>query len=275
MNFLTKIFFSISRKSFYFFNKIYFNFFLKLKKSEKTYNKNIDFHNFYNEKFHNFKKKYNQYYHDIKEDKFKKMAIFTGIDLPAKNDGSNFNHGIILYKILDEFIKKKNNNFEIIEVGTARGYTSLCMSQAINDNNDNSKILSLDVIPNNKKFFQRTYLGNEKVSRSKILENFSNKLLENIIFLQSDTFSDLDKIVFHNLKFAFIDGEHNYKYLIKELNFCKNNMSDNGLIVVDDFNTSDFSEVVECVKKFSNENNYNLKIINYGDKSNFAVINKN
>ena len=88
-------------------------------------------------------------------------------------------------------------------------------------------------------------------------------------------FSDLDKIVFHNLKFAFIDGEHNYKYLIKELNFCKNNMSDNGLIVVDDFNTSDFSEVVECVKKFSNENNYNLKIINYGNKSNFAVINKN
>ena len=123
---------------------------------------------------------------------------------------------------MNQFIKENNFNFEILEIGTARGYTAMCMSEAINDNNDNSKIFSLDIISNKEKFFQRTFLGNYKVSRSEILKNFSHNLLKNITLIQSDTFSDLKKITFHNLKFAFIDGEHNFKYLIKELEFVRN-----------------------------------------------------
>lgn len=174
--------------------------------------------------------------------------------------------------MLNEFIKKNNNNFEILEIGTARGYTALCMSEAINNNKDNSKIFSLDVISNKKKFFQGTYLGNKKVSRFDILKNFSYELLKNIIFIQSDTFCDLEKITFHNLKFAFIDGEHNFKYLIKELEFCNNFLIKNGMLVVDDYSQENFSEVVKCVNFFVKKYNYDFEIIRYEINNNLAVL---
>ena len=272
MIFFKKLFFTIIRRLYYLINKLYFNFFLILKKKENTNNKNIDFEKFFEKKFFEFKNEYREIYNKINIEDFKKKAIISCIDLPAANDRSNFNHGIILCKLLDDYIKNNNKNFEILEVGSARGYTSLCMSQAIINNQDKSKIFSLDVIGNNNKFFQKTYIGNKKVSRSDILKNFSHELLKNIIFIQADTYSDLEKITFHNLKFAFIDGEHNFKYLSKELEFCNKFLLKDGLIIVDDYNEREFHEVIKCVNFFAKNCNYDLKIIKYGKNSNFAVL---
>ncbi len=275
MKFLKKLIFSLIRKNYYFFDKIYFNFFLFLKGEVQTNNTNEDFEEFFETRFLEFKNDYKEYYKTIEKEKFKNIAITSSIDLPASNDRSNFNHGIILHNLLDNFIKNNNRNFEILEIGTSRGYTSLCMSQALLDNKDSSKIISLDVIHNNKKFFQKTYLGNKKVSRLEILENISFELLKNINFIQADSYTDLKKIIFHNLRFAYIDGEHTFKYLIKELKYCNESLLKGGMIVVDDYNEKDFSDVVKCVHFFSDKYNYNLEIIKYGYDSNFAVLNKN
>lgn len=272
MNFFKKLFFSIIRRSYYLINKLYFNFFLILKKTEYTKNKNIDFEEFFEKKLLEFKQEYQEIYEKINVEDFKQKAIISCIDLPAADDRSNFNHGVILYTLLNDYIKENNNNFEILEIGSARGYTSLCMSQAIINNKDKSKILSLDVISNDSKFFQKTYIGNKKVSRSDILKNFSHELLKNIIFIQADTYSDLEKIAFQNLKFAFIDGEHNFKYLSKELEYCDRFLLKDGMIVVDDYNKEEFNEVIRCVNFFAKNFNYDLKIIKYGKLSNFAIL---
>lgn len=272
MNLFRKLFFSIIRRLYYLINNLYFNFFLILKKTEYTKNKNIDFEVFFEKKLLEFKEEYKEIYDKINIEDFKRKAIISCIDLPAADDRSNFNHGIILYTLLDDYLKKNNNNFEILEIGSARGYTSLCMSQAIINNNNNSKILSLDVIGNDSKFFQKTYIGNKRVSRFDILKNFSSELLKNIIFIKADTYSDLEKITFHNLKFVFIDGEHNFKYLSKELEYCDRFLLKDGLIVVDDYNEKEFNEVIKCVNFFAKNFNYDLKIIKYGKLSNFAIL---
>ena len=47
----------------------------------------------------------------------------------------------------------KFDEITILETGTARGYSSICMSKALNDRKQKGKIFTIDILPNNKKMY--------------------------------------------------------------------------------------------------------------------------
>ena len=60
-----------------------------------------------------------------------------------KQSELNYNHGKILYSLVSKYInnKKINNQcFTFIETGTARGFSSICISKALIDSEKNGKI---------------------------------------------------------------------------------------------------------------------------------------
>jgi predicted O-methyltransferase YrrM len=263
---MKKIIFSLLRRGFYFFNNYYFNFFSLLKTKYVTNNKKKDFINSYESKVKKYKSQFPEIYKNLDLKKFKRISVYTGITLPEP-DG-DFNFGALLHYILKNYLSDKKEEINILEIGTARGFSSLCMALALDGYKYPSKILTLDVISNDTDFFQKTFLGNKKISRKKILDKLPEKLVNKIIFLQGDSLSDLKKLYIKNINFCYLDAEHNRKYLKNEINFVKKFQKSGDIIVFDDYDYKNFPEVYEVVNEFIKNEPYEvvLKDLNHMHK---------
>ena len=50
-------------------------------------------------------------------------------------------------------LSKENKTINIVETGTARGFSSICMAKALSDSEFEGSIFTLDVLPHFKKMF--------------------------------------------------------------------------------------------------------------------------
>ena len=264
------IIFIILRKGFYFFNKYYFNFFHSLKKNYVSNNKKRDFIKSYKNRITKYKFKFPKIYKNLNLKIFKRISIYTGFTLPEP--GGDFNFGALLHYILKNYLKDKREEINILEIGTARGFSSLCMSLALNDYEYPSKIITFDVISNDSKIFQKTFLSNEKVSRKQILDKLPEDLVKKIIFFQGDSLSDLKKIYIKNINFCYLDGEHNRKYLENELNFVKNFQKVGDIIFLDDYDQKEFPEVYDTVNDFVKNECYEIILTDLNHIHKIAVL---
>ena len=115
-----------------------------------------------------------------------------------KNSELNFNHGRILYCLIRKYIQynleNNSKNITILETGTARGFSSLCMSKAINDSAISGRVITIDCISHNTKMFWGCIsdFDGEK-TRGELLSNWHEEL-SNIIFIHGWTTETLNKI---------------------------------------------------------------------------------
>ena len=71
-----------------------------------------------------------------------------------KKSTINYQHGRILYAELCNYIRNNSiSNIIILETGTARGFSSVCMSKAISDCKSVGEINTIDILPNNEKIY--------------------------------------------------------------------------------------------------------------------------
>ena len=68
----------------------------------------------------------------VNEKWFNNLALHTQTCI--KKSQLNFNHGRLIYSVLSKYIAeihdKENNPLTILETGTARGFSAICMSKA-------------------------------------------------------------------------------------------------------------------------------------------------
>ena len=87
--------------------------------------------------------------HSIEKKWLDALAFVTQI--VKKKSELNYSHGRALYSVLSNYLEEKKNqnykdNFKILETGTARGFSAICMSKALIDKKVNGKVLTIDVI---------------------------------------------------------------------------------------------------------------------------------
>jgi len=69
-----------------------------------------------------------------------------------KKSEINIDHGRLLYSVLSRFIKDKNiQDINIVETGTARGFSAICMCKSLIDLDVNGRIFSYDILPHTEK----------------------------------------------------------------------------------------------------------------------------
>ena len=67
-----------------------------------------------------------------------------------------FFHGRLLYSLLSSYISDlpdKYNDLKILETGTARGFSAICMAKALIDNKYPGFITTIDAIPHNQSIY--------------------------------------------------------------------------------------------------------------------------
>ncbi|MDB4861355.1 class I SAM-dependent methyltransferase, partial [Alphaproteobacteria bacterium] len=192
---------------------------------------------------------------------YHELALHTQV--VKKKSKLNYAHGRLLYSTLRKYIEdlKENNkipHLRIIETGTARGFSSLCMAKALNDSSCEGNIITLDVIPNNTKLYWNCIDDHEgKKTRLELLSKWSFLVNRFITFIEGDSANELRKISIDRINFAFLDGSHTYKDVISEFNHIKKQQLSGDIIFFDDYNKEKFPGIVKAVDKICSEENYN------------------
>ena len=184
------------------------------------------------------------------------LALSTQIVI--KKSKINIQHGKILYGLTNKILKKKNK-ICILETGTARGFSSVCMAKAINDSGKDGKIYTVDFLPHKKKMYWNCIRDIEgKQTRMDLLSNYKSEL-KRINFLEGFSKNVLKDLKVSRIHLAFLDSSHNYKDLKLEFDFVSKKQKKGDLILFDDYTPGLFDGVVKFITELSLLNTYNLK----------------
>ena len=203
------------------------------------------------------------------------LALFTQVVI--KPEELNFFHGRLLYSLLCEYIDKNkfyNNpskSLSVLETGTARGFSSVCMAKALNDKNSQGFITTIDCIPHNKSIYWNCISDhNGRISRSKLLEQWRDET-SRIIFIQGWTNLILKKIGLERINFAFLDAQHTKESVIEEFLFVSKRQKRGDLIILDDVTHGLFDGVCEAVEIIKNNYPYEITYILTDKNRGFAI----
>lgn len=204
----------------------------------------------------------------INKDWLSLLAFQTQI--VVKKSKLNYAHGRVLYTVLSSYLatlKQDNRNINIIETGTARGFSALCMAKALNDSKFEGTICTVDVLPHNNKIFWNCASDHlkGKQTRQELLSDWIELVDRYIIFIQGYTRYILPKLGLPRINFAFLDGAHTYEDVLFEFNIISDRQKKGDIIIFDDYNKKNYPGVVKAVDYISNNMNYDIKIIHNED----------
>lgn len=196
-----------------------------------------------------------------------------------KKSPLNFNHGRILYSLVSKYIndniKHENKSLTILETGTARGFSAICMSKAINDQNVKGRIVTIDCIPHNRKIFWNCISDFEgEKTREELLKKWEKELY-NIIFVQGWTIDTLQKLGLNRINFAFLDAQHSKKSVLNEFKFIYKRQIKGDIIFFDDLTPNLFPGVCEAVKEIENNYPYKIEKLTFDKSRGYAIATHN
>ena len=202
---------------------------------------------------------------------FKQLALITQTCI--KKSDLNFNHGRLLYSYLSKYISTITDSsyLTILETGTARGFSSICMSKAINDSKIKGKIITIDYLPHNKKIFWNCISDHDgKKSRAELLLNWGSEL-SNIIFIQGWTIDTLKRLGVDRINFAFLDAQHTKQSVLKEFYFIEKRQLKGDIIFFDDVTPDLFNGVCDAVKEIKQNYPYDVDFLDFDKNRGYAI----
>ena len=206
---------------------------------------------------------------------FEDLALHTQVVI--KNSELNYQHGRLLYSSLRNYLitsKNETNDVVILESGTARGFSSVCMAKALIDSNKGGKIFTIDILPHNKPILWNCIDDHEgPKTRKDLLSKWSNEI-KKIIFVQGHSRKRLPKMNLTRINFAFIDAMHEEEDVLSEYRYVCQKQKAGDIIIFDDVTPNLFEGVYRAVKKVEEENIYRVERITLSDQRGYAVATK-
>ena len=177
-------------------------------------------------------------------------------------------HGYVLSSALNNYIINRNiSEINILETGTARGFSAIIMAKILEKHNIIGKINTIDYISHEDRVFSNCLLAAEfkrKVSRNECIKEWEDLANKYINFISGDSNKILNKLTFERIHFAFLDGSHEYNSIVKELNYVSSKQLRGDIIICDDYTREQFPQICKAIDEFLSKRTYNYKIF-YGN----------
>ena len=212
------------------------------------------------------------------KEKFLQLThIFPIYPQLESNPVINYERGILLYSLIAKY-KPEN----VLEIGTAEGYSTLCMAWAMVDHDINGKIFTIDPKPfdtpiereitweknpehntvslSTKELWNK-FADKEWIKKIEVLTGFSGEIL------QKKT-KELPK-----MDMGFIDGHHTYEAVIHDFYAFLQTASENFYLLFDDYNPNENRDVTKVI----NEEvvpNFDVTLIKTNAKQQFKEANE-
>lgn len=210
----------------------------------------------------------------IDYDWYHKLALHTQV--VKKESDICYVHGRLLYVYVKKYLQEHSlNSLNVLETGTARGFSALCMAKALEDEEREGKIITFDVLPHNHKMYWNCIDDrNGKQTRDELLRNYDTLIGRYLIFHQGSTKTELSKLYLNQIHFAFLDAAHDYYHLMTEFDFLKNRQKKGDIIFFDDYTPALFPGVVKAVDEICRKYNYAKEIIRINDRRIYLIATK-
>jgi hypothetical protein len=201
-----------------------------------------------------------QYNYAVDSEWLHNLALQTQVVI--KGSDICYQHGRLLYAVLCSYISKNLKlDLTVVETGTARGFSSICMAKAIADMKGHGKIVTFDVIPNDTIMYWGCIADHEgPKTRQELLSNYNN-LLNRIIFMQGDTKLQIKKFSSNRVNFAFLDGGHAYEDVMNDFESVHGRQEAGDIIIFDDYTPSMFPGIVSAVDEICSKYNYTKQVV--------------
>ncbi|MDD9883022.1 MAG: class I SAM-dependent methyltransferase [Gammaproteobacteria bacterium] len=195
-------------------------------------------------------------------------AVVTGTQSPEP-----YQHGRLLYATLARFLSRHpGRNVNILETGTARGFSALCMAECMKDNGGVGRIITLDVLPHNVKMFWDCIRDKDGMhTRSELLADYQDLVDEYMIFCQGETTKALRKIDIPRIHFAFLDARHHYDSVMAEFDYVKTRQREGDVVFFDDYAPKMFPGVVRAIDEVCETCNYSKRVISIDESRGYAI----
>lgn len=208
----------------------------------------------------------------IDKEWFNNLALHTQV--VKKKSNINYQHGRVIYSTLREYLDQNyNNKISIFESGTARGFSSVCMSKALIDNQSIGIIHTVDIVPNSKKIYWNIVDDHTrgKLTRNELLNQWSEEL-KSIKFYTMKSSEFFEKFNLKRINFAFLDAVHDEENISKEFEYVRNRQIKGDMIIFDDYD-----DQYKSLKKYLKEvvpQSYDVIILESDKNRHYLVAKK-
>ena len=207
----------------------------------------------------------------IEDEWFHALALHTQVVI--KESEICYQHGRLLYTTLSDYVHQNGfSHVNILETGTARGFSSLCMAKALRDRNVEGKIATIDPLPHYVSMYWNCIDDNEsEKSRAQLLSNYSDLITRYIWFLEGKSRDVLTRLELSRIHFAFLDGSHEYKDVKSEIDYVVPRQKKGDIIFFDDYQESYFPGIVKAVKELEANHSYRVNTIAVNEQRGYAI----
>lgn len=199
-------------------------------------------------------------------DQKKLLSAAYRLQCPIKKNPPNWQHGRVLYSLLRRYIARYDCIYaKVVDIGTAKGFSALCMYWALIDGDCLGKLTSIDVIDPDAATRRNSVaeVDGPKTLRE-LLEPWPES--ENIQFVQSTGIEWLTGFS-ERIHFAFVDGKHEYETVSREIKLLAKRQHRGDIAVFDDLQIPGVHQAVAAFMK----QNYETTILWVGPDRQYAI----
>lgn len=180
----------------------------------------------------------------------RKLADMLSLDVPEDGydlaravlrGGDGGEYGLLLYALIGQR-SDSDHPLVILDVGTARGFSAMMMARSLLDGDIPGHVYSVDIIDHHesrkwhgKKHEEGEPLAGIEISRAEIWSKWFQREAARIVAITERSSEVLRRWGYGPIDVAFLDGSHTYASVKEELSLLHPLMTDQGIIILDDY----------------------------------------
>ena len=203
-----------------------------------------------------------------------RLALLT--EVVVKRSPVSYQHGRVLYAALRRYAgERASQHLNIVETGTARGFSALCLARALSDAGGSGKILTFDVLPHDSRIYWNCIRDTEgRSTRRELLADYSDLMERYIVFHRGDARRELQKVAFPRVHFAFLDSVHTYDQVRAEFAAIRGRQRAGDMLVFDDYTPARYVGVVKAADEICRVDGYRPLLVRVDEGRGYLIADK-
>jgi predicted O-methyltransferase YrrM len=205
---------------------------------------------------------------------FHQLALLTQV--PIKQSEICYQHGRLLYATLAQYTRQRDRQYlTVVETGTARGFSALCMAKALDDTGATGKIVSFDVLPHDAKMLWNCVLDADGPrTRADLLHDYQELVQRYLLFHRGDTKQEMAKVSFPRVNFAFLDSVHQYDHVMAEFSSIRDRQTSGDILFFDDYTPDAYPGVVMAADEICRDHGYSANVVMANPRRRYLIAEK-
>ncbi len=170
---------------------------------------------------------------------------------PLKVHPPNWQHGRVLYAVARKYLATVSENVTLLDIGTAKGFSALCLAWALHDAYAKGDVVTVDVIDPMARIYRNTVAEvNGPVTLADLLSQWPEADRIDALKMPGARWLQTQQSRVH---LAFVDGKHSGSVVKQEGLFLWKLQEAGDVIVYDDVHLPEIWQAVKAVPDYSIE----------------------